>query len=90
MNFETTVRGRRWPAWLPPYRSMNVADLINTATKAPLADVGAAIKSGDAVQVCRGLRTASANLQRLPSSTNHTVVHEVPKASGIRIRTLGR
>jgi hypothetical protein len=29
---------------------MNVADLINTATKAPLADVGAAIKRGDAVK----------------------------------------
>ena len=51
---------------VPTYRSMNMADLIAATTKAPMEDVAAALKNGDAAKFCHGLRTAYGNLQRLP------------------------
>jgi hypothetical protein len=60
---------------------MNVADLINTTIKAPMADVGAAIKSGDVAEYAGAYAQPTETSNVCHQSTDHTVVIQVPKAS---------
>jgi hypothetical protein len=81
MNFETyRARSNGWHAWYRR-RSMNVADLINATIKVPMADVGVAIKSGDAVKFAGAYAQPTAICNACHQSTNHIVVIKVPKAS---------
>ena len=74
--FERTART------IPTYRSMNVADLIDATTKAPMADVAAAIKSGDAAEFAEAYAQLTATCNACHQSTEHgAVVIQVPKAS---------
>jgi hypothetical protein len=67
---------------IPTYRSMNVADLVNATTKAPMEDVAAAIKSGDAAKFAEAYAQLTATCNACHQSTDHSaVVIQVPKAS---------
>ena len=67
---------------IPTYRSMNVADLVNATTKAPMEDVAAAIKSGDAAKFTEAYAQLTATCNACHQSTDHSaVVIQVPKAS---------
>ena len=67
---------------VPTYRSMNVADLIEATTKAPMEDVAAAIKSGDAAKFAEAYAQLTATCNACHQSTDHSaVVIQVPKAS---------
>ena len=67
---------------VPIYRSMNMADLITATTKAPMEDVAAAIKNGDAVKFAEAYAQLTATCNACHQSTEHSaVVIQVPKAS---------
>ena len=67
---------------VPTYRSMNMADLITATTKAPMEDVAAAIKNGDAVKFAEAYAQLTATCNACHQSTEHSaVVIQVPKAS---------
>ncbi len=67
---------------IPTYRSMNVADLVTATTKAPMEDVAAAIKSGDAPKFAEAYAQLTATCNACHQSTDHSaVVIQVPKAS---------
>jgi hypothetical protein len=67
---------------VPTYRSMNVADLIEATTKAPMEDVAAAIKSGDAAKFAEAYAELTATCNACHQSTDHSaVVIQVPKVS---------
>jgi mono/diheme cytochrome c family protein len=67
---------------IPTYRSMNVADLISATTKAPMEDMAATIKSGDAAKFAEAYAQLTATCNACHQSTDHgAVVIQVPKAS---------
>ena len=67
---------------VPTYRSMNMADLITATTKAPMEDVAAAVKSGDAAKFAEAYAQLTATCNACHQSTEHSaVVIQVPKAS---------
>ena len=67
---------------VPTYRSMNMADLITATTKAPMEDVAAAVKSGDAAKFTEAYAQLTATCNACHQSTVHSaVVIQVPKAS---------
>ena len=67
---------------VPTYRSMNTADLISATTKAPMEDVAAAIKAGDAAKFADAYAQLTATCNACHQSTDHgAVVIQVPKAS---------
>jgi mono/diheme cytochrome c family protein len=67
---------------IPTYRSMNVADLITATTKAPMKDVAAAIKSGDAAKFTEAYAQLTATCNACHQSTDHgAIVIQVPKMS---------
>jgi hypothetical protein len=67
---------------VPTYRSMNVADLIEATTKAPMEDVAAAIKSGNAAKFAEAYAQLTATCNACHQSTDHSaVVIQVPKVS---------
>jgi hypothetical protein len=67
---------------MPTYRSMNVADLIDATTKAPMEDVAAAIKSGNAAKFAEAYAQLTATCNACHQSTDHSaVVIQVPKSS---------
>ena len=66
---------------VPTYRSMNMADLITATTKAPMEDVAAAIKGGDAAKFAEAYSQLTATCNACHQSTDHgAVVIQVPKA----------
>jgi hypothetical protein len=67
---------------IPTYRSMNTADLIGGTIKAPMEDVAAAIKAGDAAKFVESYAQLTATCNACHQSTDHSaVVIQVPKAS---------
>jgi hypothetical protein len=67
---------------VPTYRSMNMADLITATTKAPMEDVAAAIKSGDAAKFAEAYAQLTATCNACHQSTEHgAVAIQVPNAS---------
>jgi hypothetical protein len=67
---------------VPTYRSMNTADLISATTKAPMEDVAAAIKAGDAAKFADAYAQLTATCNACHQSTDHgAIVIQVPKAS---------
>jgi hypothetical protein len=67
---------------VPTYRSMNMADLITATTKAPMEDVAAAVKNGDAAKFAEAYAQLTATCNACHQSTEHgAVVIQVPKAS---------
>ena len=67
---------------VPTYRSMNTADLISGTIKAPMEDVAAAIKAGDAAKFAETYAQLTATCNACHQSTDHgAVVIQVPKAS---------
>jgi mono/diheme cytochrome c family protein len=67
---------------VPTYRSMNTADLIGGTIKAPMEDVAAAIKNGDAAKFVETYARLTATCNACHQSTDHSaVVIQVPKAS---------
>jgi cytochrome c553 len=67
---------------VPTYRSMNMADLITATTKAPMEDVAAAVKNGDAAKFAEAYAQLTATCNACHQSTEHSaVVIQVPKAS---------
>jgi mono/diheme cytochrome c family protein len=67
---------------VPTYRSMNMADLITATIKAPMEDVAAAVKNGDAVRFATAYAQLTATCNACHQSTEHSaVVIQVPKAS---------
>src|SRR5258708_17508001 len=67
---------------VPTYRSMNTADLISGTIKAPMEDVAAAIKAGDAAKCAETYAQLTATCNACHQSTDHgAVVIQVPKAS---------
>jgi len=67
---------------VPTYRSMNMADLITATTKAPMEDVAAAVKSGDATKFAEAYAQLTATCNACHQSAEHSaVVIQVPKAS---------
>ena len=67
---------------VPTYRSMNTADLIGGTIKAPMEDVAAAIKAGDAAKFAETYAQLTATCNACHQSTDHgAVVIQVPKAS---------
>jgi len=67
---------------VPTYRSMNMADLIAATTKAPMEDVAAALKNGDAARFATTYAQLTATCNACHQSTEHSaVVIQVPKAS---------
>jgi hypothetical protein len=67
---------------VPTYRSMNTADLIGGTIKAPMEDVAAAIKAGDATKFAESYAQLTATCNACHQSTDHSaVVIQVPKAS---------
>jgi hypothetical protein len=67
---------------VPTYKSMNTADLINATTKAPMEDVAAAIKRGDAAKFAEAFAQLTATCNACHQSTDHAaVVVQVPRAS---------
>ena len=59
---------------IPTYRSMNVADLIDATTKAPMEDVAAAIKSGNAAKFAEAYAQLTATCNACHQSTDHAVI----------------
>ena len=67
---------------VPTYRSMNTADLISGTIKAPMEDVEAAIKAGDAVKFAETYAQLTATCNACHQATDHgAVVIQAPKAS---------
>jgi hypothetical protein len=67
---------------VPTYRSMDMADLITATTKAPMEDVAAAVKSGDAAKFAEAYAQLTATCNACHQATEHgAVVIQVPKAS---------
>ena len=67
---------------VPVYRSMDMAALIEATTKAPMEDVAAAIKSGDAAKFAEAYAQLTATCNACHQSTDHgAIVIQVPKAS---------
>ena len=67
---------------VPTYRSMNTADLISATIKAPMEDVEAAIKAGDAGRFAEAYKQLTETCNACHQSTDHSaVVIQVPKAS---------
>jgi hypothetical protein len=67
---------------VPTYRSMNTADLISGTIKAPMEDVAAAIKAGDAAKFAETYAQLTATCNACHQSTDHgAVVIQGPKAS---------
>jgi cytochrome c553 len=61
---------------------MYVADLITATTKAPMGDVAAAIKSGDAAKFTEAYAQLTATCNACHQSTDHgAIVIQVPKMS---------
>jgi hypothetical protein len=68
-------------AW-PIYRTTNMADLIAATTKAPMDDVAAAIKAGDAGKFKEAFEELTGTCNACHQSTDHPlVVIRAPKAS---------
>jgi mono/diheme cytochrome c family protein len=67
---------------VPTYRSMNTADLISGTIKAPMEDVAAAIKAGDAAKFAETYAQLTATCNACHQSTDHgAVVIQFPSAS---------
>jgi hypothetical protein len=67
---------------VPTYRSMNTADLISGTVKAPMEDVAAAIKAGDAAKFAETYAQLTATCNACHQSTDHgAIVIQVPKTS---------
>jgi hypothetical protein len=67
---------------VPTYRSMNMSDLITATTKAPMEDVAAAIKNGDAAGFATAYAELTATCNACHQSTEHSaVVIQVPETS---------
>jgi hypothetical protein len=72
----------RMAAIAPMYRSVNTADLISATIKAPMEDVAAAIKSGDAAKFSDAYAQLTATCNACHQSTDHgTIVIQVPRTS---------
>jgi hypothetical protein len=72
----------RTAAAVPTYRSMNTADLISATIKAPMDDVGAAIKAGDDAKFAEAYAQLTATCNACHQSTDHSaVVIQIPKTS---------
>jgi hypothetical protein len=67
---------------VPTYRSMKTADLISGTIKAPMEDVAAAIKAGNAAKFSETYAQLTATCNACHQATGHSaVVIQVPKAS---------
>jgi hypothetical protein len=67
---------------VPMYRSMDMAALIKATIKAPMEDVAAALKIGDAAKFAEAYAQLTATCNACHQSTDHnTVVIQIPKAS---------
>jgi hypothetical protein len=72
----------RMAAIAPMYRSVNTADLISATIKAPMEDVAAAIKSGDAAKFSDAYAQLTATCNACHQSTDHgAIVIQVPRTS---------
>ena len=67
---------------VPAYRSMDMAALIEATTKAPMADVAAAIKSGDGAKFAEAYEQLTATCNACHQSTEHgAIVRQSPRTS---------
>jgi hypothetical protein len=73
---------RRIGQAVPTYRSNDMAALIEATSSAPIADVEAAIKKGDASRFAEAYAQLTATCNACHQSTGHAaVVIQVPRAS---------